>query len=170
MSTASRIYNQLLKGSSINPGLPPTLAAIMTAQAAYETAGFTSNVFKTCNNAFGYKEHGDEPACTQSPEGNAYAYYTSVEKSAEELVNYVYRRVRQSGWPPLNTITTPEQYATLITAAGYHGITASKYAAGVRAWLSKLDLKTVAIASGSLLVTAALIFVGYKILKNGGYI
>ena len=50
MSIEDRIFNQALKGSNFNKGLPPVLSSLLVAQAAHETGNFQSNFFKNYNN------------------------------------------------------------------------------------------------------------------------
>lgn len=81
--SANDIYNLLLSS-----GLSEELCRYMTAQAAHETAGFTSNIFKNNNNAFGMKYAGQ----VNSPgEKNGYADYKSINHSVADLVAWYTR-------------------------------------------------------------------------------
>lgn len=161
MTLDERIYNQ-----AITDGIPPALAVLLVAQARHETGNYTSNVFKSCSNAYGYKYVGQataEGACTMSPEGNNYARYRSVEQSVTEVTLWIKRRQREGKFPAnLGEITTPEQYAQLLKNCGYYGSTWQVYANGMLAALQKIgDLVTSAKGVG-LLIIIALGFVAFK--------
>jgi len=116
-------------------GMPVELANLMTAQAGHETGGYTSNLFKSCSNAFGYKYAGQAIATKgiQSPEGDYYAKYATVADSAKELAAWIKRRVNEGKFPAnLASIKTAEQYAALLKNAGYFGAPLSEYTAGLK--------------------------------------
>jgi uncharacterized FlgJ-related protein len=124
----------LIYSTAIADGMPDLLAQLIAAQAAHETGNFTSNVFKSCNNAFGYKYVGQSIAspCTKSPELNSYAGYASVEDSVHEITGWIKRRQKAGTFPSdLETIKDPDQYAQLLKDTGYYGDTESNYANGV---------------------------------------
>ena len=152
-----QIIYDTLKGD----GIPDPLSLFVVAQAKHETANFTSNVFKTCNNAFGYKAVFGAPACTQSPEGNAYRLYPSVKDSAREISAYLKRRVADGKFPPLDQIYSPEQYATLLKNAGYYGAPVSEYVAGLLRWLQRYN--SAILGTGGVLVIGIII---WQLLKN----
>jgi hypothetical protein len=156
MDPGQTIYNTL-KGD----GVPDPLSSIVVSQARHETNNFTSNVFNTCNNAFGYKAVYGALSCTQSPEGGNYEYYPGgVVDSAHEISRYLFRRVNDGSFPPLHTITTPEQYATLLKAVGYYGAPLSEYTAGIIRWF-KLYSPGI-IGAGSLLLIGFAIYLFTK--------
>lgn len=142
-----KIIYETLRGA----GIPEPLSLFVVAQARHETADFTSPVFKSCNNAFGYKAVYNALQCLQSPEGNNYEYYPGgVADSANEIARYLFRRVSDGSFPPLTTITTPEHYAQLLKASGYYGAPLSVYSDRLRYYFEKY--KTGLIGAGSLLV------------------
>jgi len=152
MDVGQTIYN-VLRGS----GIPDPLSSLVVAQAKHETNNFQSNVFKTCNNAFGYKAVYNALSCTQSPEGNNYEFYPGgVVESANEIVRYLFRRVNDGSFPPLSQITTPEQYAALLKSAGYYGAPVSEYSAGLIRWFKQYQSGI--IGAGSLLLIIAGIY------------
>lgn len=157
MDTGQIIYSTL-KGN----GVPDPLASFVVAQAKHETDGFTSNVFNTCNNAFGYKATGSAPACSQAPEGGSYRYYRDVLESTNDLTGYLFRRVADGKFPPLNQITSSDQYATLLKNAGYYGDQESVYAAGLRKWF--VDYSPL-IGAGMILL-AAVLYILYTSTKK----
>lgn len=152
-----------IKAQALKMGMPETLASLIVGQARYETNDYTSNVFKTLNNAFGYKYVGQTKwpvgagtgAPSKDAQGNAdggtYAKYKSVADSTGEIVDWIKRR-QAEGKININAIQTPEQYATALKNSGYYGQTASTYAKGITA-----KLQNVAIAAGSGLAVVLII-------------
>ena len=152
MDAGQTILN-VLRGS----GVPDPLSSFVVAQARHETNNFTSNVFNTCNNAFGYKAVFNALSCVQSPEGNSYEYYPGgVAESANEIVRYLFRRVNDGSFPPLSTITTPEQYAALLKSVNYYGDPLNVYSTRLRYYFDKY--RSGIIGAGSLLLIVAGIY------------
>lgn len=124
-------YEQTIYNVAVGEGLSPLLAGFVTAQAAHETANFTSNVFVTCNNAFGYKYVKSSPyavgPCTLSPENDSYAKYKSVEDSTKEVCGWVKRRNDK-----FSSVTTIEEFAAVLKAQGYYGDSEANYLAGLK--------------------------------------
>jgi hypothetical protein len=132
-----QIYNQLISGSPNNPGIPQTLAQIVTAQSQHESANYSSNVFTNAKNAFGYKYYAGSPYQSGNFEG--YAMYSSINDSVNEIIDYLYRRQADGSFPDLSTITTPDQYANLLKNAGpgaYFEDTVLNYASGIAKYLA----------------------------------
>jgi hypothetical protein len=132
-----RVYSQALKGTANNAGLPDTLAKIVAAQSQHETGNYTSSVYLNSNNGFGY---GFDNSEYQTGNYKQYATYANIEDSTSEIVDYIYRRVADGSFPKdLSTITTAEQYATLLKNAkpgSYYGDSLSNYAKGIANFLS----------------------------------
>jgi len=162
MSNLEIVYNTL-KAQKI----PDPLAKLMTSQAQLESANFTSRVFKTNNNAFGYKYVQQKIATQGLPapknEGGYYANYKTVSDSALELANYVKRRLKEKRFPPLETITSARQYADLLTNVGYHTSTRESYVKGVEYYFNKL--KDIIIKQSTPLLSIAFI-IGIFFLIN----
>lgn len=149
------IIDTQIKAQALKLGIPETIANLIVGQARYETNDYTSNVFKTLNNAFGYKFVGQTKwpigagtgAPSKDAQGNAdggtYAKYKNVADSTGEIVDWLKRR-QKDGVLNLNTIQTPAQYATALKRAGYYGQSADTYAKGITA-----KLQNVAIVAGS---------------------
>src|SRR5574341_835621 len=120
-------------------GFPDALSNLIVSMARHETGDYTSNVFKTCNNLFGYKYVGQSTAagaCSVSPEGDRYAMYNSYADSVRELVLWIKRRQSEGRFPvDLATITTAEQYANLLKQGGYYGDTVLNYTTGLKRFL-----------------------------------
>lgn|SRR5574341_280557 len=120
-------------------GFPAALSNLIVSMARHETGDYTSNVFKTCNNLFGYKYVGQSTAagaCSVSPEGDRYAMYNSYADSVRELVLWIKRRQSEGVFPAdLTTITRADQFAELLKKAGYYGDTVANYASGLKRFL-----------------------------------
>jgi uncharacterized FlgJ-related protein len=144
IEASQRIYNQAIAGSDNNPGLPATLANFLVGQSANETAGWTSDFFVNNNNCFGYScdsgsQYQDGCSAGNADNGVQVGNYDSIEDSTKEIVDWIYRRVSDGKFPSdLTTITSADQYATLLKNAGYYQSAESSYAANISAWLSKL--------------------------------
>jgi len=143
MSIDKQIYDQ-----GIKRGLTPTVANLLVAQARFESADYTSNVYKKNNNLFGYKfvgqagaTRGSEAPKSEWPNANTkgyYAKYTSVENSANEVINWLFRR-QQEGKFLVNQLTTAGKYAAGLKAGNYYGSSAAEYGNGLTAKLKKID-------------------------------
>lgn len=162
MTLDQRIYNQ-----SIADGMPPALSIFIVAQARHETGGYSSSIFKLCNNAFGYKWVGQSLAdgpCSMSPEGDNYARYSSVEDSTHEITAWIKRRQSEGGFPrDLSEIRSGDQYATLLKSVGYYGDSISHYAAGLSYWLQRISISPGArAAGGGLLLIGVMVFIFRK--------
>ncbi len=172
MSMRDTIRAILKQGSPVNPGLPDPLAELVLAQTAHESAykgiPYNSNVFLTDNNTNGYKYVGSryqERPGLMSPEGDRYGHYATVRDNIYELIDWIYRRRNEGKFPPLQTITTPEQYAHLLKNAGYYGDPEEIYLAGLKRWL--ID-NPVVVGVGSGVLTIAAIYLIYRVFKNAG--
>jgi hypothetical protein len=102
-------------------GLPDPIAEIITAQSGHETAGWTSNVYETLNNAFGFGYSG----------GGAYYGYNDIEDSITDVVNWLSNNV-----PGFQNITDPNAYATALKNANYYTDTESNYASGIENYMN----------------------------------
>lgn len=158
MTNEQTIYNEAKRN-----GMPELLALFIVAQAKHETANFTSNVFLSCNNAFGYKYVGQRLAvgpCLTSPELDAYAKYATVADSVKELCQWIQRRQTEGKFPlDLRVIKTLDHYTQLLKLAGYFGAPISEYLAGLLYWF-KPFIKP--IIGGGLVILAAMFFFLYK--------
>lgn len=132
---------QLIFQTLVDNNIPGELATLVTAQSGHETGGWVSPVYKNDNNAFGY-----------GYTGTSYKQYSSVEASVLDLVKYLNNRVADGSFPPLDQITTPDQYAQLLANVGYYTDNETTYLNGIERWLNN-NLGTVAVvAAGSGLV------------------
>lgn len=130
------IFQTARAGTATNPGLPATLANLLIAQAKHETGNYTSRFFTQYNNAFGYSYAGSKYQTGPGPtadNGQPIGVYGSLADSVREIVDWIYRRVREGKFPAdLSTIQTPEQYAALLKSAGYYGDTLANYTRGLK--------------------------------------
>jgi hypothetical protein len=161
-------YGAIIFNTVNGLGIPVALSNLVAAQSAHETNNYTSDVFLHCNNAFGYKWVNQRYAlgpCLQSPEGDYYASYASIQQSAQEIAAWIYRRVADGTFPQdLNMIQTPTQYAGYLLNAGYFTDSLANYVTGLTRYF--VDHKGVVIASTGVLVTALWIWVSYRYIKK----
>lgn len=129
-------------------GLPDPIAKIITAQSGHETAGWTSNIFESLNNAFGFGFSG----------GGNYYGYNSIEESVSDVVNWLSNNV-----PGFQNLSDPDQYATAIRAKGYYTDSETNYAQGIWNFLND-NLQLVAGVSIAALVGIGLML--YFIFKK----
>lgn len=114
-------------------GLSDQIASYATAQAAHETADFTSQLFKENNNAFGMMYVGQAAAKGKK---NGYAYYDNIEQSAEDMaVYYVKARAALPFFPLF--VNSIEKYVTFLKNRGYFTAPLSEYLAGCQNFYNK---------------------------------
>lgn len=156
MADFSQIIVDTIRGK-----VPDRAVPWIVAQSAHETAGWTSNVFKRNNNAFGMihprrrqtTSLGPGPAKQPGSEGGAgYASYSDVSQSAKDLLLWLeFNRV------PWDNINTAEQYVTWIRGKGYFTASLDKYTQSVLRWIKKLNTK----------ITPAVPMIGIALLLIG---
>lgn len=129
-------------------GLGDTIAKIITAQSGHETAGWTSNVYKTLNNAFGFGYSG----------GGNYYGYNSIEDSVSDVVNWLSTTV-----PDFQNITDRDTYAQALKDHGYYTDAESNYANGIENWYNN-NLQLAAGISVAALVGIGLLL--YLLIKK----
>jgi flagellum-specific peptidoglycan hydrolase FlgJ len=98
----------------------------VTAQAAHETANFTSFIYRKNNNAFGMKFGPVHPHSAK--EQNGYAYYERVPDSVA-----AYRDLFKS-WG-LVTLATVDSFVKLLRDQKYFDAPYAEYLAGVKYYL-----------------------------------
>jgi uncharacterized FlgJ-related protein len=143
---AGRIYAAAISGNDRNPGLPVNMASFLVGQAGNETGGFTSKFFLENNNCFGYScvsgsKWQDGCSAGNADNGVQVGNYDSIENSVQELVDWWYRRSadgRGNCPSDLNQITSSDQYAQILSDAGYYTSAESSYAENIAAWTNKL--------------------------------
>jgi len=162
-----RVFNQARKGSPTNPGgLPVALANLVTAQARHESANFTSPLFVGDNNAFGYDYTGNANQAgisSRSHGGSFYARYNTIEDSTNEITDWIYRRRQEGKFPAdLNSIQSPNDYATLLKNSAYFEDNVTNYQAGLTRWLTNYG----ALTGVTVIALAAAGWLAYKIFRK----
>jgi flagellum-specific peptidoglycan hydrolase FlgJ len=130
----------------IDNGLTPAAALNLTAQARLESGNYTSNLFRTDNNAFGYKYVGQFGAskgilAPQSEWNNPnmagyYAHYKDLNASALEVVKWIKRRINE-GLFTMGDLQTANGYAYSLKQGGYYGETAYEYSQDLSSIINK---------------------------------
>lgn len=123
-------YDQIIYNVAIDEGLSPKLASFMVQQAKFESGNYQSDVFKDCNNSYGYKYVGQSLStgpCNGSPEGDNYAGYESVADSAKEVARWIKRREDQ-----FKDVNTSDDYSAVLKKNGYFGDNLERYQKGLR--------------------------------------
>lgn len=132
MTTEQKIYD-----TARADGMPQALSNYIVAQSKHETGNYKSPFFTKGNNAFGYSfvsgSKWQLPAGGGiADNGKPIAQYASIYNSVHELTDWIKRRQREKKFPAnLNTIDSPEKYATLLKQANYYGDTLTNYTAGL---------------------------------------
>jgi hypothetical protein len=123
-------YDQIIYNVAIEEGLSSKLAGFMVQQAKFESNDYQSDVFKDCNNSYGYKYVGQSLSngpCNGSPEGDAYAGYNSVKDSAREIARWIKRREDQ-----FKDVNTSDEYSAVLKKNGYFGDNLANYQKGLK--------------------------------------
>ena len=151
-------YEEKIYNTARAEGMPHTLALLMVAQSKVESGNYTSNIFKTGNNAFGFMYYkGSKYQIGQGPVADNHypaAKYKNVEDSTREVTSWIKRRQLDGQFPKdLTGIKTPLIYATYLKngAHPYMGASISSYANGMTVWLKKLPKSLLVAGSGGLL-------------------
>lgn len=138
MSIDQKIYD-----TAIKQGFNPKAAKLIVAQARFESADYTSNVFKNNNNTSGIKYIGQPNAVrgTLSPEGNHYARFNTVQDGINDKIVRLYNKNMRGVTPKqLKDSTDATEFANLLKQRGYYGSSASEYANGLRIKLLKVNV------------------------------
>ena len=107
-------------------GFSATQAMFITAQAAHETANFSSAVFKNANNCFGFKYIGH---ALEIGSYNGYGKYDSVKDCVTRYRDYYKKR----NWPdPFNSV---DQFVSSLKANKYFEDTYDNYLRGVNHYM-----------------------------------
>jgi hypothetical protein len=160
--------DQLIYETAIRAGFTPTAAKLVVAQARFESADYTSSVFKNNNNTSGMKFIG-QPLATRGTlapmnersqtcraggeckNSDHYARFASVADSAADKINRLYSRTMGGVTPDqLKNAKDADEFAALLKRRSYYGFggygteTGNKeqrqYAAGLRAKLLRLQV------------------------------
>jgi len=134
-----RIRSRQVKMSSINEigrdvyllliehGFSISQSQYITAQAAHETANFSSPVFIQNNNLFGYGYRGQKIAIGEK---NGYANYKSIADSIKDFKTYYSLR----GYP--RQFNSVSEYVKTLKRNGYFEAPEQEYLTGVKHFLN----------------------------------
>lgn len=161
-------YDQIIYDTAIKQGFTPTSAKFIVGQARFESANYTSAVFKANNNTSGMKYIGQPLASrgTLAPmsersatcrsggkcnNSDHYAKFKSVQDSATDKIVRLYS-LNMGGVTPqqLKDAQTPEEFARLLKKRSYYGFSAygtagaekeiSQYAAGIKSLMKRAQI------------------------------
>jgi len=135
--------DQLIYNTAIQQGFNPMAAKLIAAQARFESADYSSNVFKLNNNTSGIKFIGQPNAVrgTLSPEGDYYAHFDTIQDSVNDKIVRIYNITMRGVTPKqLKDSTDATEFANLLKQRGYYTSPASEYASGLRAKLLKINV------------------------------
>lgn len=150
----TQIYNIAKKR-----GLSDSVSRLIVAQARHETGNYSSNVFKSCNNLYGYKFVNGKwqlSSCSNSPEGGKYAKYSTIADSVNELIDWLQRREKE-GKLDTSKIFTTGQYALALKNSNYYTDSIRNYQNGLEAGLKNLKI-IVGSGLGVVLLAAGIYF------------
>lgn len=148
-------YDQIIYDTAIKQGFTPTAAKFVVGQARFESANYTSKVFKANNNTSGMKFVGqklatrgtpapaNERTCNLNCNSDYYAKFASVQDSATDKIVRLYSLTMNGVTPDqLKNAKTPEEFARLLKKRRYYGPSAygtpgaekeiSQYANGIK--------------------------------------
>lgn len=160
--------DQLIYDTAIKAGFSPTAAKLVVAQARFESADYTSNVFKANNNTSGMKFIG-QPLATRGTlapinersgpcrtggtcqNSDHYAKFASIADSAADKINRLYSKTIGGVTPEqLKNAKDADEFAALLKRRSYYGFgksgtelgnkEQSQYAGGLRAKLLRFEV------------------------------
>jgi uncharacterized FlgJ-related protein len=135
--------DQQIYDTAIKNGFNPIAAKLIVAQARFESADYTSNVFKQNNNTSGIKFIGQPNAVqgTLSPEGDYYAKFNTIQDALNDKIARLYNITMRGVTPQqLKDSTDAIDFANKLKQRGYFGSTASDYANGLKAKLLRINV------------------------------
>ena len=160
-------YDQIIYDTAIKQGFTPTAAKLVVAQARFESADYTSNVFKLNNNTSGMKYIG-QPLATRGSlaplnersatcraggvcvNSDHYAKFTSVQDSANDKIVRLYSKTMGGVTPEqLKNVKDADEFALLLKRRSYYGFKKTpetwgsevrNYANGLKAKLLKINI------------------------------
>jgi hypothetical protein len=161
-------YDQIIYDTAIKQGFTPTAAKFIVGQARFESANYTSKVFKANNNTSGMKFIG-QPLATRGTlapmsersstcrsggtcnNSDHYAKFASVQDSATDKIVRLYSKTMGGVTPEqLKNAKTAEEFARLLKKRRYYGPSAygtaasekeiSQYAGGIKLLMLRAQL------------------------------
>jgi hypothetical protein len=145
--------DQIIYDTAIKQGFNANAAKLIAAQARFESADYSSNVFLTNNNTSGIKFIGQPNAVrgSLSPEGNYYAKFNTIQDAINDKIVRLYN-INMRGVTPqqLKNSNTPDDFARLLKQRDYYGDSAygtsgaeseiRNYTNGLKAKLFKINV------------------------------
>lgn len=151
-------YDQIIYEVAIQQGFTPTAAKLVVAQARFESADYSSNVFKNNLNTSGMKFIG-QPLATKGTlapmnersqtcqrggvcrNSDHYAKFASVQDSAKDKIERLYSKTMGGVTPEqLKNAKDADEFAALLKKRRYYGSDVAGYAAGLRAKLLRVQV------------------------------
>lgn len=161
-------YDKIIYDTAIKAGFTPTAAKLVVAQARFESADYTSFVFRNNNNTSGMKYIG-QPLATRGTlapmnersrscraggecaNSDYYAKFASVADSAADKINRLYSKTMGGVTPEqLKNAKDADEFAALLKKRSYYGFgkygtevgnkEQSQYAGGLKAKLLRLEV------------------------------
>jgi hypothetical protein len=156
-------YDQIIYDTAVKQGFTPTSAKFVVGQARFESANYTSPVFKANNNTSGMKFIGqplasrgtpapaNERTCNLNCNSDFYAKFASVQDSATDKIVRLYSKTMGGVTPEqLKNAKTPEEFARLLKKRRYYGPSAygtpaaekeiSNYARGIKVLMLRAQI------------------------------
>lgn len=148
--TPSQI-DKAIYDTAIKQGFNPIAAKLIVGQARFESADYTSFVFRLNNNTSGIKfiKQPNAVQGTLSPEGDYYAKFNTIQDAINDKIVRLYN-INMRGISPqqLKDSTSAEDFARKLKQRGYYGNTPfgtpqaekdiANYANGINAKIKKL--------------------------------
>jgi len=145
--------DQIIYDVAISEGFNPTAAKLIVAQARFESADYSSNVFKKNLNTSGMKFIGqplatrgtpapaNEQRCGGGCDSDYYAKFRSVEDSAKDKISRLYNITMRGVTPQqLKNVNNADEFASLLKKRGYYGAPENQYAAGLKAKVLRIQV------------------------------
>jgi hypothetical protein len=127
-------YDQIIYNTAIKEGFTPTAAKLVVAQARFESADYTSNVFQKNLNTSGMKYIGqplasrgtpapkNEQRCNGGCNSDYYAKFKSVQDSASDKIGRLYNKTMGGVTPEqLKNVKDADEFAELLKRRSYYG-------------------------------------------------
>jgi|LakMenE18May11ns_1017448.scaffolds.fasta_scaffold9909733_2 hypothetical protein len=174
-------YDQIIYETALNEGFNPEAAKLIVAQARFESADYTSNVFKKNLNTSGMKFIGQKLATRGSiaplsersnrcksdnvcVNSDYYASFKSVADSAKDKIQRNYNITMRGVTPQqLKSVKNADEFATLLKKRGYYGDSEANYSRGLKSKLLRIQVvefvsknrNTLYLGGGILLISLA---------------
>jgi uncharacterized FlgJ-related protein len=145
--------DQAIYNTAIEQGFNATAAKMIAAQARFESADYTSNVFKLNNNTSGIKFIGqpnavrgslapaNERTCNGGCNGDYYAKFDTIQDCINDKIVRLYNITMRGVTPEqLKNATDSTEFSNLLKQRGYYDSSASEYASGIRAKLLRINV------------------------------